>query len=89
MQIPYRDFQYLHTDFKNDSITTDNQPGMIKKKLKNILFIIPGLLVLPFIFVFLVALGSWGHLQSKAELLNFRNAMATIVLSSEGELIDR
>ena len=89
MQIPYRDFQYLHTDFKTDSITTDNQPGMIKKKLKNILFIIPGLLVLPLIFVFLVALGSCGHLQSKAELLNFRNATATIVLSSEDELIGR
>jgi penicillin-binding protein 1A len=89
MQIPYRDFQYLHTDFKTDSITSDNQPRMIKKKLKNILFIIPGILVLPLIFVFFVSLGSCGHLQSKAELLNFRNATATIVLSSEDELIGR
>jgi hypothetical protein len=64
MQIPYRDFQYLHTDFKNDSITTDNQPGMVKKMLKNILFIIPGLLVLPFIFVFF---GCFGIMWSSAK----------------------
>ena len=44
---------------------------------------------MPLIFVLLVALGSCGHLQSKAELLNFRNASATIVLSSEDELIGR
>jgi penicillin-binding protein 1A len=89
MQIPYRDFQYLHIDFKTDSITSDNQGGMMKKKLKKFLVIIPGILVLPLIFVFFVSLGSCGHLQSKAELLNFRNATATIVLSSEDELIGR
>jgi hypothetical protein len=67
MQIPYRDFQYLHIDFKTDSITSDNQGGMMKKKLKKFLVIIPGILVLPLIFVFFVSLGSCGHLQSKAE----------------------
>ena len=34
MQIPYRDFQYLHTEIKTDSINTDNQPRMMRRKLK-------------------------------------------------------
>ena len=89
MQIPYRDFQYLHIEIKNDPVNTDNQTGMMKKELKNILSIILGISVLPFIFVFLVSLGSFGHLQSKAELLNFRNATATVVLSSENEPIGK
>ena len=42
---------------------------------------------MPAIFVFSVYVGLFGHLQSKKELLNFKNATATLVLSSEGELI--
>jgi penicillin-binding protein 1A len=59
----------------------------VKKNLKIIIAIGIILLVLPVIFVFSVYSGLFGHLQSKKELLNFKNATATLVLSSEGELI--
>ena len=42
-----------------------------------------GILVLPVIFIVSVYSGVFGHLQSKEELINFRNATATLVLSSE------
>ncbi len=60
---------------------------MIKKNWKTILKIILIILVLPPIFVGSVYLGAFGHLQNKDELLNFRNATATQVLSAEGELV--
>ena len=39
MQIPYRDFQYLHAEIKTDLISTDNRPRMMRRKLKIILII--------------------------------------------------
>jgi penicillin-binding protein 1A len=62
---------------------------MKKKELKTILMITIGIAVLPLIFFVLVYSGVFGHLQSKAELINFRNATATQVLSSDEELIGR
>ena len=59
----------------------------MKKDWKTIIAIVIILLALPAIFVFSVYSGLFGHLQSKKELLNFKNATATSVLSSEGELI--
>jgi len=59
----------------------------VKKDWKTIIAIVIILLALPAIFVFSVYSGLFGHLQSKKELLNFKNATATSVLSSEGELI--
>jgi len=59
----------------------------VKKDWKIIIAIAIILLALPAIFVFSVYIGLFGHLQSKKELLNFKNATATLVLSSEGELI--
>ena len=44
---------------------------------------------MPPIFIFLVYIGIFGHLQSKEELQNFRNATATLVLSADNELIGR
>jgi len=61
-------------------------PGM-KKNWKIIITTGIILLALPAIFVFSVYIGLFGHLQSKKELLNFKNATATAVLSSEGKLI--
>ena len=88
MQIPYRDFQYLHIEIKTDLVYTDNQAGMMQKKMKVILGIAAGIAV-PVVFYVSVWLGVFGHLQSKEELRNFRNATATIVLSSENELIGK
>ncbi len=76
-------------NLETNSVTPDNQTEMMKKKLNKFLFIIPGIVILPLIFILFVSLGSCGQLQSKEELLNFRNATATIVLSSDNELIGR
>ncbi len=89
MQIPYRDFQYLHIEIKNDLIFTDNQAGMMQKKLRVILKIVAVIAVLPVVLYVFALSGVFGHLQSKEELRNYRNATATVVLSSENELIGR
>jgi|WetSurMetagenome_2_1015567.scaffolds.fasta_scaffold15317_2 penicillin-binding protein 1A len=60
---------------------------MMKKEWKAIIIVALVLPALPVIFVISVYSGVFGHLQSKEELLNFKNATATVVLSSEGELI--
>src|SRR5665647_572854 len=60
---------------------------MLKRHWKTLVIIFSGMLLLPVIFVFSVYYGVFGHLQTKNELLNYKNANATIVLSSEGELI--
>jgi len=60
---------------------------MMKKKWKIILMIALVMFSLPVIYVVSVYSGAFGHLQSKEELQNFKNATATVVLSSEGELI--
>lgn len=60
---------------------------MLKRHWKTLVIIFSGMLLLPVIFVFSVYCGVFGHLQTKNELLNYKNANATIVLSSDGELI--
>jgi len=60
---------------------------MMKKNWKTVLKIALVISVLPVIYVVSVYSGAFGHLQSKEELQNFKNATATVVLSSEGELI--
>ncbi len=59
----------------------------MKKNRKSIIAIVLILLALPAIFVVFVYIGIFGHLESKKELLNYKNATATLVLSSDGELI--
>jgi len=52
------------------------------------IIIFPAVIIsLPIIFVMLIFLGVFGHLQTRKELLNFKNATATTVLSAEGKLI--
>jgi penicillin-binding protein 1A len=46
--------------------------------------VVPGVL-----FIVSVYSGAFGHLQSRKELLNFKNATASIVQSSQGEIIGR
>jgi penicillin-binding protein 1A len=60
---------------------------MLKKNWKTIVLVSAIILSLPLIFVFSVSTGVFGHLQTKKELQNFKNATATTVLSSEGSLI--
>ena len=60
---------------------------MLKKNWKTLILITLVIFSLPVVFVVSVSSGVFGHLQSKKELLNFKNASATSVLSSEGKLI--
>lgn len=60
---------------------------MMKKHWKTILITGIGILTLPVLFVVSVYLGVFGQLQSNKELLNYKNAVATVVLSSDGNLI--
>ncbi len=48
-----------------------------------------GITVLPVLFIFLVYSGLFGHLQGREELISFRNAEATLVMSSDNQLIGR
>jgi len=45
--------------------------------------------IIAVIFIVLAYSGVFGHLQSREELLNFRNATATLVLSSDNQLIGK
>jgi penicillin-binding protein 1A len=60
---------------------------MLRKHWKKLIIIFLVMLLLPVLFVLSVYKGVFGHLQTKDELLNYKNATATVVLSSEGELI--
>ena len=60
---------------------------MLKRQWKKFVIIFLVMLLLPVMFTFSVYLGAFGHLQTKDELLNYKNATATTVLSLEGELI--
>ncbi len=59
----------------------------MKKKWKILVLIAVVILFLPIVFVIAVHYGAFGHLQTKSELLSYKNAIATKVLSAEGELI--
>jgi len=60
---------------------------MIKISRETLIKIAVVIISLPIIFVILIYLGVFGHLQTRKELLNFKNATATTVLSAEGKLI--
>jgi len=45
--------------------------------------------IVPAIFIATIFFGAFSHLQNKNELLNYKNAAATVVLSEEGELIGK
>lgn len=59
----------------------------MKKLWKYIIIAVSVLVALPLILVICVSSGVFGHLQTKEELLNYKNATATQVLSAEGKLI--
>jgi penicillin-binding protein 1A len=60
---------------------------ILKRNWKTIVLAVAIILALPVIFVFSVYSGVFGHLQTKKELLSYKNAIATTVLSAEGSLI--
>jgi len=60
---------------------------MLKRNWKKIVIIFLVILLLPVIYILSVYWGVFGHLQTTRELLNYKNANATTVLSTEGQLI--
>ncbi len=61
----------------------------MKRPLKIIVAIIILALAVPLIFMGAAYSGAFGRLPGKKELLNFKNATASVVLSQEGELIGK
>jgi penicillin-binding protein 1A len=61
----------------------------MKKRWRVVLTIIMITIIIPALFLVIVLLGAFGHLQNKKELLSYKNAAATIVLSEDGELIGK
>ena len=61
----------------------------MKKIWKSVIIIFVAIITIPLIFFILAHSGAFGHLQTKEELRNFRNAEASKVLSSEGLLIGK
>jgi penicillin-binding protein 1A len=68
-------------------IGNGNQTCMMNRNWKTVLKIALVIISLPLIFFVSLFSGVFGHLQSNQELLNFKNATATVVLSEDGELI--
>jgi penicillin-binding protein 1A len=62
---------------------------MMKRPWKITLAIILIATATPAIFIAAVYSGVFGHIQGKKELLNFKNANASVVLSQEGELLGK
>jgi penicillin-binding protein 1A len=62
---------------------------MIKKHWKKILIITGAAAAIPVVFILIVYIGALRNLQSEKELLGYRNANASVVLSQEGELIGK
>ena len=42
-----------------------------------------------FLFILSVYLGLFGHIETRSELLNYKNATASVVLSEEGDIIGK
>ncbi|MDO9581148.1 MAG: transglycosylase domain-containing protein [Bacteroidales bacterium] len=61
----------------------------MKKRLKITITALLVLIALPVMFIIFTYCGAFGHLQNRKELLNYKNATASIVLSAEGELIGK
>ncbi len=61
----------------------------MERKRIIILVAIAAFIVVPGLFFLSVYSGAYGHLQARKELLNYKNATASRVLSSEGSLIGK
>ena len=61
----------------------------MKKPWRILLPIILSSVIFPVIFFACIYLGAFGHIQNRNELLSYKNATATVVLSEEGELLGK
>ncbi len=61
----------------------------MKKRWKIILVGSAVILFIPLFFISSVYTGVFGHLPGRKQLLNYKNAMASVVLSAEGEIIGK
>ncbi|HKK42998.1 MAG TPA: transglycosylase domain-containing protein [Bacteroidales bacterium] len=61
----------------------------MKKRLIIIITALLVLIALPVIFTLSIYFGAFGHLQNRKELLDYRNATASVVLSSGGDIIGK
>ena len=61
----------------------------MKKRWKIILVGSAVILFIPLFFISSVYSGVFGHLPGRKQLLNYKNAMASVVLSAEGEIIGK
>jgi len=61
----------------------------MKKRWKIIIAVSAVVLFIPLFFIGAVWSGAFGHLPGKRQLLNYKNAAASVVLSSEGEIIGK
>ena len=61
----------------------------MKRRWRSVIIILLVLITLPALFFILLFSGAFGHLQTKEELINFRNAEASTILSAEGKVIGR
>jgi penicillin-binding protein 1A len=62
---------------------------MIKKHWKQILIITGSAAAIVVVFILIVFIGALRNLQSEKQLLNYKNANASVVLSQEGEMIGK
>jgi penicillin-binding protein 1A len=61
----------------------------MKKRLKIIIAALLAFIALPVMFILFIYCGAFGRLQNRKELLDYKNATASIVLSADGELIGK
>lgn len=61
----------------------------MKKTINIIIKVALTAALLPLLYLSAIFLGLFGHLQTRDDLRAFRNAEASLVLSSEGELIGK
>lgn len=61
----------------------------MKKRWIKILAFTGAVALLPVAFIFIIYIGAISHLQGEKELVNYKNANSSVVLSQEGELIGK
>lgn len=75
--------------FKRASFRKRREKVMMKKGLKITVIALAVVIFIPLFFISSVQAGIFGRLPGKKELRNYRNATASVVLSSEGENLGR
>lgn len=74
---------------KNLRFKAKRPDSLMRKAIKIIIIFVVIILVGVVGFVMAVYYGAYGHIQTRQELLNYKNATASIVLSEDGELLGK